>query len=305
MQQDWIARAQQLAEPVSFGLPWGEVRGLRWGDPNAQPVLCLHGWLDNAHSFLPLAGAFCERPQQQLQLLALDWAGHGDSDHRPAGNHYYFLDYVYDLWHICQQQQWQPLICAHSMGAFAANLLAGIAPDLVRGLYSIEAFGLLLATPEQSVGDLREGFASRFDTQAKLQSEQAQRFYSSFEQGVTARAGAGDFSRDIATLLVQRGMRQVAEQQWQFKADLAARTKSAVRMTAPQVANVLREIVCPMRLLRGATGYQSVLQQLDEWASCVPQLEIVEHAGGHHVHMEAGAWLWKDFVDFVKRHELI
>lgn len=305
MQQDWIARAQQLAEPVSFVLPWGEMRGLRWGEPTAQPVLCLHGWLDNAHSFLPLAGAFCERPQQQLQLIALDWAGHGDSDHRPSGNHYYFIDYVYDLWQLCQQQQWQPLICAHSMGAFAANLLAGIAPDLVRGLYSVEAFGLLRAKPEQSITDLREGFASRLETQAKRQADHNQRYYASFEQGVTARAAAGDFSRELASLLVQRGIRQVNQQQWQFKADIGVRTKSAVRMTADQVAAILREIQCPLRLLRGASGYDSVQQQLDEWAECVPHLELVEHAGGHHVHMEAGAWLWQDFVEFVKRHKLI
>ena len=55
------------------------VAGLRTGTRGGLPVLALHGWLDNAASFVPLAA----------QLPELDWAladlpGHGLSDHLPA-----------------------------------------------------------------------------------------------------------------------------------------------------------------------------------------------------------------------------
>ena len=48
--------------------------------------------MDNAASFTPLAAELGE-----LDLVALELAGHGHSDHRPHGTHYYFSDYVFDV----------------------------------------------------------------------------------------------------------------------------------------------------------------------------------------------------------------
>src|SRR5690554_384583 len=196
-------QARQSAEPVSFEMPWGVIRGLAWGKADAKPLLALHGWLDNAHSFVPIADAFLASDlAADYQLIALDWAGHGLSDHRPAGNYYPFIDYVYDIWHICQQQQWsQVTILAHSMGAYVANMLAGIEPKLVRMLLAVEAFGLLASTVEDTHNDLREGFASRWQQQHKHRPH-----YRSIETAVTARVQAGDFERDLAALLVERGL---------------------------------------------------------------------------------------------------
>ena len=65
-----------------------EVNGLRltakaWGDPAGTPTLALHGWLDNANTFDRLAPTLPE-----LDLIAMDFAGHGFSSHRPDGVHY-------------------------------------------------------------------------------------------------------------------------------------------------------------------------------------------------------------------------
>ena len=67
---------------------------------SGQPVLCLHGWLDNAASFVPLATHLTEWP-----LLALEFPGHGHSSHRSGDAHYYFFDWVQDLVALCRQQQ--------------------------------------------------------------------------------------------------------------------------------------------------------------------------------------------------------
>src|SRR3546814_4039743 len=48
----------------------------------------LHGWLDNANSFIPLA----ERLPNPL--LALDFSGHGHSDHAPAELATHLIDHV-------------------------------------------------------------------------------------------------------------------------------------------------------------------------------------------------------------------
>lgn len=292
-----IQRAQQFAEPVSFQLPWGTIRGLRWGNKNVKPQLLLHGWLDNAHSFLPLAAQFLASDVATSEsILALDWAGHGHSDHRPAGSHYHFIDYVYDLWDLIDQQQWGSVnIFAHSMGAFIANMLAGIDPEKVANLYAVEAFGLLTATAERTPQDLQTGFKSRREQQQKRRPS-----YEHLDRAVAARAAAGDFSEPLARLLVERGIEHCNDGKWRFRADGRVRVASPFRLTAAQIGAVLSGIQCPYLLARGAQGFNHIDEHLEYWREAVPQLQIEVFEGGHHVHMEQPQLLWQNYRSFVK-----
>jgi len=292
-------QARQFAEPVSFEVPWGTIRGLSWGKRNGEPLLALHGWLDNAYSFLPIAEAFLESPlAERFQLIALDWAGHGHSDHRPAGNYYPFMDYVYDLWHICEQQQWpQVTILAHSMGAYVANMFAGIAPQKVKLLLAVEAFGLLASEASETTEDLRKGFESRWQQQFKHRPH-----YRDLATAVMARKHAGDFSRELAALLVERGIEQLGENDFRFRADGQLRLKSPVRLTAEQIADVLKHIECPFQVILGSTGHQRLKQALQQWQQFVPQLEVSEVEGGHHVHMEQPSAIIGALSQMIRAH---
>jgi len=276
-------QARLHAEPVSFQLDWGTLRGLRWGAADKPVILAGHGWLDNAHSFLPCAEVFLQSPLAHThQLIAIDWAGHGLSDHRPAGNYYSFIDYVYDCWQLIEQENWQSVVLlAHSMGAFIANMLAGIAPDKVKAVLAIEAFGLLATPTAETAANLRSGFQSRWAMQNKRRNH-----YPSFAAGVAARAQAGDFSLDYAHLLVERGIEQVGPEDFCFRADGRLRMASPVRLTAEQISDVLRHIQCPFTLLYGTEGHERVHEALQLWRPAVPQLQVHALTGGHHVHME-------------------
>ncbi|MDN7123420.1 alpha/beta hydrolase [Pseudidiomarina sp. 1APP75-32.1] len=287
-------QARQHAEPVSFQLNWGSVAGLRWGNANGKPILALHGWLDNGHSFLPLAQQFLTSDlAKSHQLLAIDWPGHGLSQHRPAGNYYPFLDYVYDLVQLCEQQNWQQVeVVAHSMGAFVGNLWAGIEPQRVRHLLAIEAFGLLSSPETAILDDIRQGFRSRLQQQGKRRPH-----YPNFDAAVLARQQAGDFDTEVAQLLVERGLEQLAEDDFRFRADGQLRTKSVLRLTPLQIRSILAAIECPIKLVLGSHGHRERIElALQQWQDAVPQLEIVEAAGGHHVHMEQPDAVWREFT---------
>lgn len=287
-------QARQSAEPVLFELNWGKIAGLRWGPSDGKVILALHGWLDNAHSFLPLAETFLASDLVKThQLIALDWPGHGHSDHRPAGNHYPFLDYVYDAIQICEQQQWQHVaLLAHSMGAFVGNLWAGIEPQRVTHLLSVEAFGLLSSPESAILDDIRQGFRSRLQQQNKRRPH-----YPDLKTAVAARAQAGDFSDDLARLLVERGIEQLAENDFRFRADGQLRTKSVMRLTPLQIRTILKAIQCPFTLILGKQGHHDRLQiALNEWRGAVPQLQVCEVEGGHHVHMEQPDAVWRHFA---------
>ncbi|MGH8027673.1 MAG: alpha/beta fold hydrolase, partial [Pseudoxanthomonas sp.] len=59
-------------QEVAFDVPLGRVTGLRSGTMGVTKVLALHGWLDNAASFLPLAAYL-----PGVDLVMLDLPGHG------------------------------------------------------------------------------------------------------------------------------------------------------------------------------------------------------------------------------------
>ena len=85
-------------EEVRLSLPHIELAAHLYGPEDGAPVLALHGWLDNAASFARLAPRLAG-----LRIVALDFAGHGHSEHRPAGAGYALWDYAYDVLQVAEQ----------------------------------------------------------------------------------------------------------------------------------------------------------------------------------------------------------
>jgi pimeloyl-ACP methyl ester carboxylesterase len=87
---------------VRLSLPHIELAAHLFGPEDGLPVIALHGWLDNANSFARLAPKL-----KGLRIVALDMAGHGHSDHRPAGAGYALWDYVFDVLQVAEQLGWK------------------------------------------------------------------------------------------------------------------------------------------------------------------------------------------------------
>lgn len=87
---------------VEFQFQGRKLTGKRWGQEGKTPVMALHGWLDNASSFDLIAPALSE-----LDIFALDFAGHGCSDHRPSHTPYLGILDVQDVIAAANQLQWQ------------------------------------------------------------------------------------------------------------------------------------------------------------------------------------------------------
>ena len=79
-------------QEVTLDTARGPLAALRGGDPSGPKLLCLHGWLDNAASFLPLAPHLAG-----FDWVALDLPGHGASSHRAPGYDYAFADWLHDV----------------------------------------------------------------------------------------------------------------------------------------------------------------------------------------------------------------
>ena len=87
-----MPHAIRLGEETEFEIFGRKMTAKLWGNPAGYPTLAIHGWLDNAGTFDRLAPLLSE-----LNIIALDLAGHGKSDHRAPGVQYHHGDYVLDI----------------------------------------------------------------------------------------------------------------------------------------------------------------------------------------------------------------
>jgi pimeloyl-ACP methyl ester carboxylesterase len=123
----------------------------RWPGEDERPVLLLHGWGDSGETFQFLADHLPQRT-----LLTFDARGFGRTQWSDGG--YWFPDYLADLDAIVN---WlspdHPLdLVGHSMGGNVALLYAGVRPQRIRRVVSLEGFGLPRTAPSQAPSQYRE-----------------------------------------------------------------------------------------------------------------------------------------------------
>ena len=128
-----------------------DIRGLRyhvrtWGNPAVPPVFLLHGWMDVAASFQFLVDSFT----REWHVVAPDWRGFGLTEWAREG--YWFPDYYADLEALLNlYQPSKPVnLVGHSMGGIIASVYAGVRPERVARLVSLEGLGLARHAPDQA-----------------------------------------------------------------------------------------------------------------------------------------------------------
>ncbi len=255
----------------------GAIAGLRAGEPGAPRVLALHGWLDNAASFLPLAAHL-----EGIDLVAPDLPGHGRSAHLPRGADYSFAGSMHAVLDIADALGWERFaLLGHSMGAGIASLVAAGSPQRVARLVAIEALGALAETPERTVARLREAVAATRALPGKRL-----RVFPDLEPAVRARMQSNGLSEPVARLLVERGVRAAAGG-FEWSSDPRLTLPTMVRMTEAQVRALVAGIECPTRVVYADPPQPYLPEPLrSERSALLPDGEQVVIAGSHHMHME-------------------
>ena len=109
-----------------------------WGDPEARMLLMFHGWGDMSATWQFVV----DELKRDWHVIAPDWRGCGKSDN--TGRTYYFPDYLADIDAVLDHyspDRAVPVI-GHSMGGNAACLHAGVRPDRVSHLVTLEGLGM-------------------------------------------------------------------------------------------------------------------------------------------------------------------
>lgn len=277
---------------IEFTLGQQKIAALTNNNNDAPILLCLHGWLDNAASFLPLLPYLGD-----YHVIAIDWPGHGMSSHRSADAHYHFIDWVYDLVQLFDKQQWSNIdIVAHSMGGMVASAFAAAFPEHVKTLTLIDSIGFLTLASEKTTGQLRQGMLSRLS-----RGDSKNRFHPTLSSAVTARTMVSDLNKQCAELIVKRGIVQV-EHGIKWRSDGRLRAVSPYRLTIEQAQQLISDVTVPSQLLYGDKGMEMVNLGLKTFAGLFDSLLTHELVGGHHVHMEQPKKTAQLITDFTKAH---
>jgi pimeloyl-ACP methyl ester carboxylesterase len=252
------------------------VAALEWPG-RGLPVIALHGWLDNAASFVPLAGYL-----EGHHVLALDLPGHGRSAHLPLSAQYHLADNLHYLSAVADIMGWQQFVLlGHSMGAAIASLCAAAMPQRVVGLSLIDGIGPIAFTPEQEVMRLRQLFA---------QAEQGKdsRPFSDITTATRIRQRYSSFaiSSMAARLMVERNLSHTVEGYlWRY--DERLKSPSTHYYSEEQVRGILSTIACPALLVSAEEGALKGWQGFAGRRAALAGLRHEVLAGGHHLHMES------------------
>ncbi|ART79516.1 alpha/beta fold hydrolase [Oceanisphaera avium] len=271
----------------------GRVLAVReWGPATGAPIIALHGWLDNVASFSLLA-----RNLSRVRLIALDFAGHGFSDHLSGGQSYYSWDHVADVYALLDVLALKRVaLLGHSLGAGVASLLAGAFPTRISHLFLID--GLVpLTYPED---DLPTLMAKALRRNARL-SGRSLKPYDSFDQAVAVRINSRwPVNEEAAIHLLERGLRRT-EQGWVWRSDIALTQPSLVRMSEAQLRTFLQHLTMPVLLVMAKGGEELAL--IAPLLNEIADLTLHTLIGSHHLHLEhepaklISAWINERLVE--------
>ena len=267
---------QHLGTEIEFTVLGLNICAKQWGNPDGEPTIALHGWLDNANTFDRLAPLLPE-----LNLIAIDFAGHGKSDHRAEGVHYHPIYDMQDVLAIANELNWHQFnVIGHSMGAAIASELAAMFPDRVRRSVHIDGF---LATGGNTPRDRIE--QSRVAIEKILKPHHKARVFENVDAMAQRVSEATDQSFEAAKALVDRGHKSV-EGGITWRTDPRIRYPTPLRHTRSQIDLLLQDSTSPALLIvaeQGDTWYQP---EIPDAKDAHPNLRIEHMEGTHHIHLE-------------------
>jgi pimeloyl-ACP methyl ester carboxylesterase len=261
-----------------------------WGNPDAPPLLLVHGGRDHCRNWDWVAAALAD----DYHVIAPDLRGHGDSQWSDSG-HYTAANYIYDLAQLIHQRHLAPLrIIGHSLGGNISLRYTGIYPENVSRLVAIEGLG---PGPKSHAEADRKPIAERMRGWIEEQRAYAARVprrYATLEEAHQRMHEANaHLTTEQTRHLTEHGVNQNEDGTYSWKFDQYVRLWPAYDMTRDAIAELWSRITCPTLLVHG----------LDSWAKPPAddgRIDYFRNARGVPV-AGAGHWVHHDQLDIFLR----
>ncbi len=257
-----------------------------WGNPDAPPLLLIHGGRDHCRNWDWVARRLANR----YHVIAPDLRGHGDSQWITGGT-YNMADYVYDIAQLVHQLELAPLqIVAHSMGGNIALRYTGVYPENVERIVAIEGLGMSPRFLKQYASVSVNQRMSNWVEQLRELSGRQTRRYSTLDEAVERMLAANPhLTDDQARHLTVHGSNRNEDgsYSWKFDNYMHAYPGSGLDQDAAQ--SLFARITCPALLMYGAESDASN-------PTYDGRAEVFNNARIETV-KEAGHWVHHDQID--------
>ena len=271
---------------------------LEWGEPAGEPIVLVHGFLDQAQSWKFFVAELIAQTLRPLWIIAPDCRGHGDSGWVGDGGYYHFPDYVFDL--DCVVRSVGAIrfhLVGHSMGGTISFLYAGAFPERLANLVLIEG-----------VGPLGMEFADAPLRMAGWIGELHDRGRNHFREYTSIEAGANQLQqtnprlrKEFAIDLARAGMRQNDKGKWIWKFDPLHRTAAPQPFYTAQALEFFRRIECPVLIVDGHESRQNRRTDKQERYDAIRHHRMARIArAGHMVHQDNPDELAKTVANFLE-----
>ncbi|WP_039037373.1 alpha/beta hydrolase [Pseudoalteromonas sp. ECSMB14103] len=266
-----------------------DIHGLKIGS-GEEVVIALHGWLDNCKSFKPMLDG--QKPEQTWYCI--DFSGHGLTSWRSDDAHYYFVDYIDDVYQFIEAIGADKVhLVGHSMGAMVAGLFASCFSQMVKSVNFIEGIGCVTTPSDEVTEQLKNAVLNRARTHNKKT-----RIYPCKKDIYEARSKTTDLDVELISLLMERNIKAVSKG-FALTTDPKLKNHSGFRLDEVQCIGAIKELIAPCQLILGNQGYAFVKQNLEKYINYYNDLSVINVEGGHHCHMQSSKECYEHIQAFM------
>jgi pimeloyl-ACP methyl ester carboxylesterase len=199
---------------------------------------------------------------------------------------------IYDLAQLIHQRQLAPVtLIGHSLGGNIATRYAGIYPDKVKRLVSIEGLGLSpKAMAERLAKPLAERMRAWIEAQRSLAARLPRRYESIKDAVARMQAANKHLSLEQANHLTRHGVNQNEDGTYSWKFDPYLHVFPPIDLPVAEIERLWAQVACPTLLIYGK----------ESWASNPQEDGRARHFKNARVVMveNAGHWVHHDQTDF-------
>lgn len=277
-------------EEIQLQVKYGTIAGKWWGSREKRPILCVHGWQDNAGVFDTLIPLL----PPQFSYLAIDLPGHGRSSRYANGYYYHASDVLHLLEEIRKQFEWERIsLISHSMGAIVSFLYAALYPDCIDLVCAIDTLKPQVLHPKLTAKIVMSRWGQSMSaTLSSLDHTQRPPEYTYDE--LIERVHYGSFQsvdKDKAKYLIDRGTAKTSDtNKFYFTRDIRVKYMHPYVLQQEVSLACIKRIKAAFLFIKGndevfSEPNETIQEAVETFQKYNKNFEMLRVEGTHHFHL--------------------